>query len=99
MFVALILSKIKDKSSVVTFAACVIALLFCGLFCVAVGVVEFFRAMFTSGMFGLGIGIAAIGCGIFATVLFILAVKFTIWLLKTFARLIKSLFISKGDAQ
>lgn len=86
-------------SVVIAFAASVIALLFCGLFCVACGVFDFLRATFASGLFGVGIGLAAIGCGILATLLVILTLKFSIWLLKAFTRLIKSLFIRKGDAQ
>ena len=86
-------------SIVIAFAASVIALLFCGLFCVACGVFDFLRATFASGLFGVGIGLAAIGCGILATLLVILTLKFSIWLLKAFTRLIKSLFIRKGDAQ
>ena len=83
---------------VIAFAACVIALVFGGLFFIAVGIWEFFRATFASGMFGIGIGIAAIGCGILAVILVVLLFKFTVWLLKTFGRLIKSIFVGKEKA-
>lgn len=84
---------------VITFAACVIALVFGGLFFFAVGIWEFFNAMFGSGLFGLGTGIAAIGCGILAVILVVLSFKFTVWLLKTIGRLIKSIFVGKEKAQ
>ena len=85
-------------SIVITFAAVVLALVFGGLFCIGVGIWELFRAMFASGLFGIGIGIGAIGCGILAVLLTILAFKLTVWLLRVSGKAVKAIFVGKGEA-
>ena len=81
-------------AAIITLFALVIAMLACGV-AIIVGLIFMFSSHFLSGLFIFGVSLACVGCGI---VLFFVAKKLTVWLIKLTGaglRRLKACFIRK----